>query len=198
MFQNFAELVPQLDSTVLTSGERRRLLGSGVRRYGFIEKVLDVSSEYPQFWPASVDAGEVLSGLRKRVREIEVLRNLLAWQRFVARVTGDLLLIAGDDAFRTVGMYYSTLRSAARNNLPEARQLFELLQLFWRRRRSNGEPTEAEVMRDARALKRGSKDGQITISNESDQVVKGEKGVIDNTARKPRGGVKVIERGEVE
>jgi len=46
-------------------------------------------------------------------------------------VTSDLLLIAGDDAFRTASMYYSTLRSAARNNLPEAMQLFQLLQLFW-------------------------------------------------------------------
>jgi len=61
-----------------------------------------------------------------------------------------------------------------------------------------------EVERDIRGLLRGTKDGEITIRNESDQVVKGEKVVIDNThatsatiVRKPRGGVKIVERGTV-
>jgi len=61
-----------------------------------------------------------------------------------------------------------------------------------------GEPTIPEVLRDTCALLHGTKDWEITISNESDQVVKGEKIIIDNTMRKPRCGVKVVERGEVE
>ena len=50
-----------------------------MRRYGYIEKVFEVSQDYPQFWPAFVDDGEELSQL---VREIDVLRNLLIWFRF--------------------------------------------------------------------------------------------------------------------
>ena len=203
LFQNFALLVPELETTVLTTAERRRLLGSGVRRYGFIEKVSDVSQDFPQFWPASVHgsgaAVDIQDKLTDRVREIEVLRNLLVWLRYVSRVVGDLLLIMGDDAFRMANMYYSTVRSASRSNLPKAGQVFQMLQLFWRRRRrAMDEPTEHEIERDARALLRGTKVGNISIRNESDQVVRGEKVFVDNTvSAKQHGGVKVMERGEI-
>ena len=125
--------------------------GSGVRRYGFIDKVSDVSAEFPQFWLGSVSGtgGNVnfQDKLNERLREIEVLRNVLAWQQYVNRVVGDLLLLAGDDAFRMARTYYGSVRTAARNNLPEARQVFQLLNQFWQRpRRANEEPTEPELM----------------------------------------------------
>ena len=181
LFENFSALVPQLETTVLDTTDRRRLLGSGVRRYGFIEKVAEVSGEFPQFWPAFADEGETL---RERVREIDVLRNLLVWFRFASRLVGDLLLVAGDDAFRMANTYYATARDGARRRVPEAQQVFQLLQLFWkRRRRSTEEPTIPEVERDLRALLRGTKDGEIIVRNESDRVVKGEKVIIDNTQK---------------
>ncbi|MCL2117203.1 MAG: hypothetical protein FWH27_02125, partial [Planctomycetaceae bacterium] len=68
-----------------------------------------------------------------------------------------------------------------------------------RPRRTTEEPTIPEVERDMRALLRGTKDGEIIVRNESDRVVKGERVVIDNTQKAtPRGGVKVVEREEVE
>ena len=60
------------------------------------------------------------------------------------------------------------------------------------------EPTEHEVLRDAKALIHGRKDGMISVSNESDQVVRGKKVFVDETFPKPRGGVKVVESAEVE
>ena len=193
MFDNFSELLPQLENTELNTSDRRRLRGSGVRRYGFIEKVLEVSAEFPQIWPAF---GIGKKELNESVQEIDVLRNLLVWFRFVARTVQDLLLIAGDDAFRAAGAYYTSAREGARRKDTEATQVFEMLRLFWnKRRRTNGEPTMLEVERDARALIRGKKDGTITVSKESDQMIKGKRVVIDNTYRKPRGGVKVVEEG---
>jgi len=55
-----------------------------------------------------------------------------------------------------------------------------------------------ELLRDTKALLRGSKDGMISVSNESDQVVRGKKVFVDNTFPKPRGGIKVVESAEVE
>ena len=193
--RDFSAILPQIENTELNSTDRMRLNGSGVRRYGFIEKTLDVSGEYPQFWPAFGDGRDELTMM---VREIEVLRNLLVWFRWGARVVQDLLLIAGDDAFRIAVSYYTTAREGAKRKNPEALQVFQMLQLFWKRRRSIvEEPTEHELLRDAKALLHGRKDGTITVSNESDSVVKGKKVIIDNTMPKPRGGVKVVERGEV-
>ena len=192
---DFTTLLPQLETTELNSAARMRLNGSGVRRYGFIEKTADISGEFPQFWRAS---GQGTKELATMVREIEVLRNLLVWFRWAARVVQDLLLMTGDDAFRLAGSYYTVARDEARRRNPEAQQVFEMLQLFWRRRhRTTEEPTERELERDFRALLRGTKDGEIVVRNESDHVVKGEKVIIDNTMPKPRGGVKVVERGEV-
>ena len=118
------------------------------------------------------------------VQEIEVLRNLLVWFRWGARVVQDLLLISGDDALRVASSYYTTARDGARRKNSEALQVFQMLQLFWRRRRrTSGEPTEKEVMRDLRTLLRGTKDGEIIVRNESDRVVKGERVVIDHTQK---------------
>ena len=52
------------------------------------------------------------------------------------------------------------------------------------------------IVRDVRALLHGTKDDEIVVKNQSDRVVKGKKVPIDNTQRKPRGGVKVVESAE--
>ena len=108
-------------------------------------------------------------------------------------------MTTGDEAFRMANMYYRTVRDAARNNIPEAGEVFQMLELFWkRRRRTTDEPTEHEVERDVRALMRGTKVGNISVSNESDQIMRGEKVLVDHTvSAKQHGGVKVMENGEI-
>ena len=201
--RNFSTLLPQIETTVLTPAERRRLLGSGVRRYGYIDKVSDVAADYPQFWPSPVyGAGSTVDfqvALKERLREIEAMRNLLVWLRMTDRVVSDLLLLTSDEAFRMANTYYASVRAAARSNLMGAAQVFQLLQLFWRRpRRSSQEPTIPEVERDLRALLRGSKDGEIIVRNESDRVVKGERVVIDETRKAQSSKFKVQSEGETE
>jgi len=178
MFKNFAELVPQLESTELNSADRRRLNGSGVRRYGFIEKTADVAGEFPQIWPGLVDDN---GKLKELVGEIEVLRNLFVWFRYLSRVVQDLLLLAGDDAFRLAGAYYTAARDGARRKNPEAQQVFDMLRLFWRRpRRTSTEPTERELRRDFKRLIHGKADGDIFAKHESPHVSGGVHEVIDN------------------
>ncbi|MCL2119365.1 MAG: hypothetical protein FWH27_13165 [Planctomycetaceae bacterium] len=88
-------------------------------------------------------------------------------------------------AFQQANTYYGAVRVAARSNILGARQIFQLLQLFWRRSRdkSQSQPTIPEVERDVRALLRGTKDGEIIVRNENDRVVKGERVVIDETRK---------------
>ena len=176
---------------------------SGVRRYGFIEKTADVAVDYPQIWSGIVGG---TSKLQELVGEIEVLRNLLIWFRYLSRVVQDLLLLSGDEAFRLAGSYYAAARDGARRKNPEAVQVYEMLRLFWkRRRRTTEEPTEMELRRDFNALIHGRKDGKIVVENESDSVVKGEKVLVDHTdatsaitlSAKQHGGVKVMENGEM-
>jgi hypothetical protein len=178
MTQSFYGELPQLENTVLTPRERRRLLGSGVRRYGFIDKVSDTALVYSQFCPAYVFDSEALKGM---MREIEVFRNILIWLRYMDRVVTDLLLLKGNEAFRMANAYYTSVRAAARNNVPEAMQVFQMLESYWnlRRRNPNGngnlEPTQKKAISNAKAIQRGKKRGMVVFKNEGDTVIKGKK-----------------------
>jgi hypothetical protein len=199
VFQNASVLMPEVGNTVLTLAERRRMRGSGVSRYGFIDKVSDSAVAYPQFWPDYVnnDGDESLKTL---IREIEVLRNLLVFFESGAREMQDLLLIKGDAAFRRAGTYYMTVRDAARRQVPDAEALFHLLKSFWHKRRSttSAEPTQKQALRDFKAMQRGTREGSMYFENESDTFTKGKRTCIDNTRKKARNNFKEVETGEVE
>jgi hypothetical protein len=195
--RNFSGGLPQLEETVLDTTDRRRLRASGVRRYGFIGKVFEVAVDYPQFWPAVVNDAtkEKFAGL---VREVDVLRNLLIWFQFNSRVIQDLLMMAGDDAFRITGMYYTTVRDLARKKVPEAIQVFRMLQLFWHKsRRNSGQPTQKQLGRHAKEVAEGKRDGEFYAKNESDTVTKGKRTVVDKTYPRRR-GPKFVEKDYIE
>jgi len=196
LFEHVTTLIPQLETTVLDTTDRRRLNGSGVRRYGFIDKVSDVSVDFPQFWPSFAENGDEL---KEMMRKIEVLRNLLVWFRYASRVVQDILLMTGDEAFRLAGSYYATVRDSAQRKIPEAMQVFDLLQMFWKnRRKASAEPTERQTMRNIKGLLRGTREGEMFLENESDSVTKGKRTIVDKTRRKQRNNFKEVETGKVE
>jgi len=163
----------------LTDAERRRLLGSGVRRYGFIDKVSDVATDNPEFVPPFLDVKE----LKSLIRIIEVERSLSATLRQLLRINNDNLLVTSDTAFQMALMYYNTVRDASRRRVQGAEAIFRLLQLFFRRRRpTSDEPTENEVERDVKALLKGKKDGKIVVENIKPKMVGGVHKVIDEVA----------------
>jgi hypothetical protein len=113
--------------------------------------------DYPQFWPSYTDSITDRETMKDLLREIEVLRNLLILYESGSRMILDQLLTVGNEAFRLANMYYASVRNAARQQIPDAEAVFRMLQLFWRRRRRVSDaPTEQEVLRDVRALLRGS------------------------------------------
>jgi len=171
-----ADLRVDMQTEALTHAERMRLLGSGVRRYGFIDKVSDVAASNPEFAPAFFNDDD----LKETLRKIEILRNISAAFQQLQRMTDDVLLQVSDSAFQMALAYYNTVREASRRRQPGAQAVFNLLRLFFNRpRRSGDEPTEHEVERDLKALLHGKKDGQIIIKNERPHLVGGKHEVID-------------------
>ena len=177
----------------LTEADRRRLLGSGVRRYGFLDKVSDIIDTNPQFIPSFLDAEE----FKALIRNLEKVRNINVVLQQAIRANNDVLLIMGDEAFRMALMYYGAVRDASLRRVTGAAALFRILQQFFRRRRNESEePTEHEVERDLKALLHGHKDGEIIVKNERDRIIKGNRTVIDQT-HKERAGFKETESGEI-
>ena len=177
----------------LTDAERRRLQGSGVRRYGFIDKVSDIALANPEFIPPFMSEVE----LKRLIRIIEILRNISVTVQQLNRITNDELLIYGDAAFQEALKYYNSVRDASRRRVPDAQPLFRILQQFFRRPRlTSDKPTEQEVERDVKALLHGKKDGKIVIENEKPHVTGGKHVVLDET-RQNKGEWKETEQGEI-
>jgi hypothetical protein len=185
LMTNFiAEYQNEIESWVsgpqLSPAERRRLLGASQRRYGFIDEVSDVMSTNPRFIPSNVDEQE----FKDEIRKFELIRNFNITLQQVLRITQDIQLVMGDSLYRQALSYYGSVRDAALRRVEGAQVLFNRLREFFRnihRRRTTDEPTEAEALRDARALLHGRKDGEIIIRNESPHLAGGERTVIDET-----------------
>ena len=190
ILEGFMEFAPD---TAMSGAERQRMLGSGVRRYGFIDKVSDIAKVNPEFIPPFLDIDE----LKKAIRDIEDLRNISVTLQQLLQVNNDLFLIISNNAFRLALMYYNTVRDASRRRVPGAEALFRMLQPFFRRpRRTGEEPTEMELERDVKALLHGKKDGRIVIENETPRVQRGKHLVVDDT-HKERVSFRESEGGEV-
>jgi len=156
--------------------DRFRKLGSGIRRYGFIDKTSDLAETNPQFSPAYFTSAE----LKSLVRDIELCRNLSNVLNQFSRVVQDSLLLYGDQAFSLALLYYQSVRELSRRNIPGAQEVFRALEPFFRtKRRPADEPTEEEVERDVKALLHGTKEGEVVVKNEKPHLEGGKRTVVD-------------------
>ena len=168
----------------LSTVERLRKRGAGIRRYGFIDKTSDVATDNLQFAPRMFD----VEALKDDLRYIEQLRNLILLVNKFSRALNDILLMRGDDAFAKALLYYNSVRELARRRVPGAETVFRVLQPFFRQpRRPSEKPTEPEVERDVRALLHGKKDGKIVIENERPHLVGGKHVVVDEMGKQGKG-----------
>jgi len=192
--QLLIDLMEHWHGAALTTADRQRLLGSGVRRYGFIDKTSDIATDNPEFVPSYLN----IQDLKDLIRRIEMLREVNVLLRQATRVNMDYLLTTGSEAYRLSLMYYNAVKEASRMRVPGAQELFKILQPFFRMPGAkHDEPTEHEVERDARALLKGRKEGRIVIENEADKVIKGNRVVIDET-HKSHEKFKETESGEID
>jgi len=162
----------------LTPAERRRLMGAGTKRYGFIDRTMDYAEEYPQFAPGYYSQADLV----QNKTDIEQLRDLQIIAEQITRLISGALLICGNRAYNLALMYYGSVRELSNRNVPGALEIYQKLkQAYLRSRSQNGEdePTEEEIEEDVRALLHGKKDGEIVIKNERPHLVGGKREVID-------------------
>ena len=183
-----------LNGTELSEGERRSMLGTGARRYGFTDKVSDVMAVNTELIPQYLDEEQ----MKEILRQFEIVRNIDAILKQALRMNADIMLILGDDAFRSALSFYGAVRDASLRRVPGARELYHILREFFRRRsRPDQEPTEHQTLRDARALIHGTKDGELIIRNERPHATGGVHEVIDET-HKSATHFKATEEGAID
>ncbi|MDR2729506.1 MAG: hypothetical protein LBB81_01240 [Treponema sp.] len=162
----------------LTGSDRRRLVGAGVRNYGFIDKAFDIARDNPEFMPAHFD----VALLNWNMHELEDFRQLMWLLQQFTQAASNAFLLQADACYRDALRIYGSLQEQARNRVPGADILFRALQTFFSRTRRQpaDEPTEMELERDIKRLIHGKADGEIVIKNETPHVSGGVHEVVDN------------------
>jgi hypothetical protein len=167
--------------TGMSSGERRRLIGAGVRNWGFIEKAMDIARENLKFLPPNF----TYMGMSGAVREMEEVRQLVLVLNQFQTAANEAMLVRADICYRMALRVYGSLREQARNRVPGAAELYQALLNFFRRRRrpgeGEGETTEKQLERDFHSLIHGHADGRIEVVNERPRVSGGVHVVADDT-----------------
>jgi len=189
-FMRYMQVAANLSGT-----DRKRLVGSGVRNNGFINKSFDIARDNPDFMPPHFD----VTLLDWNIHELEDLRQLMFVLQQFTQIVSNAYLIQTDVCYREALRVYATLQEQNRNKVPGAEPLFRSLQTFFSRSRRdpNEEPTEKQLERDVRRLIHGKADGEITIKNESPVTTGGIHEIIDSlhSARSAFKGT-VEEKGE--
>ena len=129
-----------LNGTELSESERRSMLGSGVRRYGFTDKVSDMMDINPDLIPSFLDEEH----LKELLRQLEIVRNINAILVQTIRMNSDIMLVLGDEAFRNALMFYGAVRDASVRRVPGARELYHILRDFFRAKLSQIEILSCE------------------------------------------------------
>jgi hypothetical protein len=165
----------------LSQSQRRIMQGAGARRYGLIDEISDIMDVNQQFIPPTMD----IYIFKGNIRYFEWARNSAILAQQILRTLLDVQLILGDGIYRDALSYYGAVRDSARRRVPGAPDLFRRLRIFFTnmRRQHQEDPTEAQLLRDFRALEHGRKEGEIVIRNENDSVIKGNKTVLDDVHR---------------
>jgi hypothetical protein len=183
-------------NNTLSQAERRRLIGAGVKNYGFIDKAYDIARDNPKFLPPFLSAQEIWQDMH----DFEEIRQLVMVLEKFLQLATESMMIRGNRCFRDALRVYGALREMTRNNVPGAKPLFESLVTFFRKRRRPGEaePTVKQLEKDFHSLIHGTKDGKIVIENEKAKSVGGKHLVVDKTrSNRNKGAFKEIEEGEI-
>ena len=163
----------------LTPLQRSRKIGAGIRNYGFMEKVADISEANHQF-AVFFDPND----LRNAIMNFDECRNIALLLQSFLRLVTNTMLIYSDLGYRMASMYYNTVKEMSRRGDPTANALFHTLRPFFERpKRPNAKTTMKQAERDIEGLLKGTKEGSILIENIAPKITGGERRIVDNVRK---------------
>ena len=188
-----------LDNLHLTGVMRRRLHGAGERRWGLIEMTREMANNDKQFFSPPFSSWEGLDLLTDNVvlwREIDEMAER------IGRIARDHYLLTSNSAYAMARIYYRNVQTAARAGDAGAQTIYNDLRTYYERmgRRAPGEadePTIEQIIKDAKAIAKGRKDGKIVIEHESPQATKGKHVMMDDAHKPSEGKFKATVTGTI-
>jgi hypothetical protein len=105
----------------LTSDERKTLPKMGDKTIPFVEKVTEYAITNPEFAPSYMRPQELLIDFKA----VSDLTLFLRPTEQLSSTLNDTILLSGSEAYSEALIYYNSVKQAAKNNVPNAKTIFE-------------------------------------------------------------------------
>jgi hypothetical protein len=160
----------------LRSLDRKRLNGVGIKKLGFIERAFELAAENPEFLPHYL----TLEKFRSDHQLFILLRSLYDTNKQITELLWNLVITTADMDYTDALEFYASVRKAAKRRVDAAESIFREMETFFKRKKGEGgEPTEKEILRDAKAYLHNKRDGKVIIENVKPKLAGGKHKVID-------------------
>ena len=175
----------------VTPAERRRFASMGIKRAGFVRKAFELWRVNEQFAPGYVSTEE----MEELNASFDHYVQIVTTAQEVIDLATDARIAYSSELFRFALSFYDNVKQAATiSRMPEALAIFRTLNPFFKRgsrtTANGGEPTEKQLLKDAKALIKGKKDGKLLLENEIPHAEHGKHVVIDEMG-------KIHEKGKI-
>jgi hypothetical protein len=179
-------------ANTFTSKDRTRLIGGGIKNFGFIQTAHRSAAANPQFVPPYLNMKEFTDS----VQDFSSKSVLLTRAQQFAQQVADSMLLSSDTGYHYAVEYYSSVKEATRQRVPGAEAEYKLLSRFFKKGKPSddgAEPTHAQIERDVAGLLHGTKEGRIVIENENPDLSGGKRRLVDETHSEHAASKTIIE-----
>lgn len=187
--QTRTELVNSLNS------QQHSFVGKGFRNYGFMMASNQSINNFPELAPAFIEIDDFNSTVEDYLFMRDISERILT----ISGDARDIMNILGNLSYSFALAYYDGVRSiASRTHNKTATGVLAILQRFFTRGRTPGaKQNEMEVEHHLRALMHGTRDGEITVRNESPHSEGGMHEVTDDSHKPQEGSFRATVHGTV-
>ena len=128
----------------LSKEDRKKLPKMGDRTVPFVEKVIEYATAQPEFIPGYMDLPE----LKNDFNAVTTLNQMYRPLDQIDSNLNDTLLLSGSEAYKAALQFYNYVKQAAKNNVPDAKVIYDELKKRFESQSAKTEP-ETEPEKDA-------------------------------------------------
>ena len=164
----------------LRSLDRQRHNGVGLKRQGFIEAALRLSTRFPQYFPHWLNTPKFKNDLAL----FNSVRSLVEVCRSLEEKAWNINIEASDMVYTDALEYYSQVKDAAGRRVDAAESIYNELFEFFRnmgQRENEDQPTQKQAKKDFNAVMKGKKEGKVGAENIKPKTTGGKREIIDET-----------------
>ncbi|MDR2626942.1 MAG: hypothetical protein LBC40_02795 [Dysgonamonadaceae bacterium] len=163
-------------NTPLTTEDRKRMLISGIKSQGFIERAYASAEANTALLPPYLPISKFKNDVIEYERMITLYSSIDQFEQDVY----DSMAVTGNTAYHDALAYYNEVKQATAQRVSGAEAVYNDLKVYFKHSRPKSDtPTEAQIERDVRALLHGTKEGKVVIKNEHPVASGGERKVVD-------------------